>query len=76
MTDQTPWADVPCIELPVYRAACPFCGCESHKLDRSDPNGDGTRTRKAICDACRKRFKIVVTPQTLPAAGVWQLDTP
>ena len=39
---------------------CPSCGATEHVIVRSEANGDGSTTRKAICQWCRSPFKICV----------------
>jgi hypothetical protein len=63
--DLTPWADAPCVV--VYRPACPLCWSVEYILIRTEPNGDGSVTRKAVCSCCNKKFKICVEP--LPEFG-------
>ncbi len=54
------------VELP----ACPFCGSLRPILIRSEQNGDGSVTRKAICRRCSKPFKICAEPpEGLPDFG-------
>lgn len=67
-TDGTPWASTPIITI--YAATCPHCKAQEHyDRDRTDDNGDGSRTKKAICRTCGKRFRIVIEP--LPVSGSW-----
>jgi hypothetical protein len=65
MPDNTPWAEVP--PVTIYRAACPRCWADEYHVVRSEANGDGSVTRKAVCDRCHRRFKIIVEP--LPEFG-------
>jgi len=74
--DDTPWTNTPFIELRLYVANCPRCGAIEHSIIRTESNGDGTSTRKARCDGCGKRFRIIVSCETLPAAGNWTHPTP
>lgn len=74
--DFTPWDDTPFIELPVFRAYCPACGAFEHKIVRTPDNGDGTKTRRAECLACGKRYRATVAVDPLPAAGNWTFPTP
>lgn len=48
----------------INSAACPLCGGSQVTTQRAIDNGDGTRTRIAVCDdsTCRCRFDIVVEP--------------
>jgi hypothetical protein len=69
--DKTPWSETPFIELPIYVANCPGYGAIEHQITRTDTNGDGSSTRKATCRACGRRFRIVVSVESLPAAGKW-----
>ena len=52
------WADVPMVF--VVAPACPACRALRPIIVRSEANGDGTTTRKAICRRCSTRFKIIV----------------
>jgi hypothetical protein len=64
------WADVPAIV--VYAPACPSCRALRPIIVRSEANGDGSTTRKAICRRCSERFKIIVE---LPDFGNSDFDT-
>jgi hypothetical protein len=72
-SDNTPWPDTPFIELPIFVANCPACGAVEHEITRTKSNGDGTSTRKATCQACGRRYRIVISVEPLPAAGKWTL---
>lgn len=63
--DATAWEDAPLVVI--HKPACPSCWCDQFSLVRSEANGDGSTTRKAICGRCHKKFKIVVEP--LPEIG-------
>jgi hypothetical protein len=52
------WQDAPLVFITA--AACPACGAGKPLIVRSEANGDGSTTRKAICRRCSERFKIVV----------------
>lgn len=52
------WTDAPCIFIEA--PACPACQALRPIIVRSEANGDGSTTRKAICRRCSERFKIVV----------------
>ena len=54
----TNWADAPCCF--VTAPSCSHCGHLEYITVRSEANGDGSVTRKAICRQCSGRFKIVV----------------
>jgi hypothetical protein len=43
----------------VTAAACPHCGATDFGTQRSVPNGDGSRTKLAVCRKCAKPFKII-----------------
>jgi hypothetical protein len=58
------WADMPVVFIVL--PSCPVCGSISHETIRSEPNGDGTTTRKAVCRDCDSPFKISVE---LPEIG-------
>jgi hypothetical protein len=59
------WLNAPVVHVTPTVVACPHCGCEQFDRSRSDPNGDGTNTRKCICVGCDDIFKIVIElPQT------------
>ena len=64
-----PWSDVPCIF--VEAPACPMCRMVRPIIIRSEQNGDGSVTRKAVCRRCSARFKIVVE---LPEIGKQDFD--
>jgi hypothetical protein len=51
------WADCPLVV--VTAPACP-CGSLEYTTQRSEANGDGTTTRKAICRECGHPFKIAI----------------
>lgn len=68
------WGNAPSVELPIFRPACPLCGCEEYTLKRCEANGDGTTTRKAICVGCDGKFLIIANPQPLPLNGNWEFD--
>lgn len=53
----TAWSDAPIVFITI--AVCPGCGSTQHKLFRTEQNGDGTVTRKAVCTDCGARFKII-----------------
>ncbi len=44
----------------VTRPQCPHCHALEYVTTKSEPNGDGTVTRKAICRTCSQPFKISV----------------
>lgn len=50
----------------VVAPACPLCRAPRPIVVRSEQNGDGSVTRKAICRQCSTRFKICVE---LPEIG-------
>jgi FdhE protein len=65
-------------DWPWSRFRCPFCGETDHrKLRYEYAEGEQDRYRRAICDACGGRFKIVATlaPLSPPALLVAQLAT-
>lgn len=64
-SDGTAWADCP--DVVIHKAACPACWADEYTIVRSEANGDGSTTRKAICGSCGQRFKIIVEP--LPEIG-------
>lgn len=51
------WADAP--RVFVTLAACPNCGGVDHRIVRSEANGDGSVSRRAICESCSARFFVV-----------------
>ncbi|MCE9556759.1 MAG: hypothetical protein K8T91_25710 [Planctomycetes bacterium] len=58
-TNPTRWEQAPIVEIS--RPRCPACGtAEPPEYVRSEGNGDGSTTRKAICRSCQLRFKVVV----------------
>lgn len=58
------WANTPVVF--VMAPACPACAALRPIIIRSEANGDGSTTRKAVCRRCSERFKIVVE---LPEIG-------
>lgn len=58
------WATAEQVEITL--PACPNCDCLDYRKVRTDPNGDGSRTRKVICKGCKSPYKIVVE---LPVSG-------
>lgn len=58
------WFDAPCVVI--VAPACPYCSARRPVIVRSEANGDGTTTRKAVCRRCSRKFKIVVE---LPDSG-------
>jgi hypothetical protein len=50
------WADVPTVFIVL--PACVHCGGTDYQTIRSEPNGDGSTTRKAVCRVCSHPFKI------------------
>lgn len=58
------WADVPFVF--VLLPTCPACGSPDYEKVRTESNGDGSVTRKAICRACGEPYKICVE---LPDSG-------
>lgn len=64
------WADAPTIF--VTAPACPACNTPRPIIVRSEANGDGSMTRKAVCRRCSQRFKICVE---LPEFGNDVLDS-
>jgi hypothetical protein len=67
------WANAPIVFVTL--PACPSCGSIEYRKVRTESNGDGSRTRKAVCRGCGLPFKIVVElPEIeLPKMGnpVW-----
>jgi hypothetical protein len=60
------WAACPTVFLSL--PPCPHCGGPfDYDKKRTDPNGDDSVTRKAICRACSRPFKISV--EQLPESG-------
>jgi predicted nucleic acid-binding Zn-ribbon protein len=51
------WPHAPCVHITL--PTCPSCGSRSYSTVRSEANGDGSTTRKAICRTCDTAFKIV-----------------
>jgi len=64
------WADAPLTF--VVAPHCPRCLALRPVIVRSEANGDGSVTRKAVCRRCSKKFKIVVE---LPDSGSSDFDT-
>lgn len=58
------WADAPV--LSVVRAHCVHCGSEDLYVTKSENNGDGSVTRKAVCKECSGLTKICVE---MPESG-------
>jgi len=57
------WIDVPTVFI--VAPSCPRCGALRPITIRSEQNGDGSVTRKAVCRRCSSRFKIVVEVEPL-----------
>ena len=65
------WLACPIVE--VVKPACPFCGHEAYIPNRTFQNGDGSTTRRCICERCSKPY-IVAVEKLLPNFGgciVW-----
>lgn len=58
------WDDARCVH--VTAGHCPHCHCLKYVRVRSEANGDGTVTRKCVCERCSRRFKLVIE---LPETG-------
>jgi hypothetical protein len=52
------WHNVPCVFIVAPH--CPVCFAGRPIIVRSEANGDGSKTRKAVCRRCSEKFKIVV----------------
>lgn len=52
------WADAP--TASIIAPHCPLCLALRPIIVRSEQNGDGSVTRKAVCRECSQRIKIVV----------------
>ena len=61
-TDEPPlridWSATPIVF--VEAATCAHCGSTEYETRRSESNGDGSRTKLAVCRLCHKPFKISV----------------
>jgi len=62
--DRIDWQDVPIVFVTL--PTCAACGSPDYERVRSEGNGDGSVTRKAICRACGEPYKICVE---LPEPG-------
>ncbi len=52
------WTAAPIVTVDAV--TCAHCGSPEHTTVRSVANGDGSRTRLAICRSCREPFKVNV----------------
>jgi hypothetical protein len=50
------WSIVPIVFVTI--PSCAHCGSLKYDTRRSGDNGDGTRTKLAICRSCGQPFKI------------------
>lgn len=66
------WAAAPIVTVDAV--TCAHCGSLEHNTVRSVGNGDGSRTRLAICRSCGEPFKICIE---IPGIGnvVWPVET-
>ena len=74
MAERIKWADVPIVYIPPRPTVhCPGCRHHRHTFVRSEATGDGTVTRKMICNRCSEPFKIGIDPE-LPIYGNGEFD--
>lgn len=69
--ERVDWAAAPMVFVPM--ATCAHCGSTKYDTRRSLDNGDGSRTKLAVCRTCSQPFKIAAE---LPEFGnvVWPLE--
>lgn len=64
MASRYDWSAAPTITIFVHPpdppSPCPACGHAKPIISRTEANGDGSSTRKAICRRCSQRFKVAV----------------
>jgi hypothetical protein len=65
------WAACPFVTVDAV--TCAHCGSPDYISVRSMSNGDGSRTRLAICQSCKEPYKICVE---IPEIGnvTWPVD--
>ena len=63
-TERIDWHDLPIVFVTL--PTCPACGSARYIGTRSEANGDGSTTIKAVCRACSQPFKIC---RELPEIG-------
>lgn len=70
-TSRIDWAAVPIVTVDAV--TCAHCGSPDHDTQRSVANGDGSRTRLAICRSCSRPFKVCVE---IPESGnvIWPVS--
>jgi hypothetical protein len=58
------WADAPMVFVVI--PTCPSCGSTRYSRVRTENGGDGSATKKVICNECSGAYKIVLE---LPESG-------
>lgn len=73
-TRRIDWSAVPLVFIPVVRPTCPHCGSQRLTIVRSEKGGDGSVSRKCVCNRCSKPLLVVVEPTEPPepVASFWQ----
>lgn len=67
------WQSAPAVTVPI--PSCPNCAATGMKIIRTEQGGDGSYSRKCVCDVCSEAFRVIFEPP-LPLAGKVGVDTP